>query len=126
MSKLLELKAQILAEDMQIDDSDWAQLRKCLPPDGRVKPDDLKTLVELRTAARGVCPPFDDYFFPVLKASLLADGAVSFSEKFTLLRLLYGGGGIDNAERDFLEELHDEAPATPEFEELYQQALRDA
>src|SRR5262245_18809731 len=124
MSKLRELKSRILTdgEDLKIDDADWALLRQHLPPDGSMPADDLQTLVELRTEARALCPAFDDYFFPVFKAALLADGKVSLSEQFTLLRMLYGGGGIDENERRFLDELHDEAPeVTPEFEALYQQ-----
>jgi hypothetical protein len=40
--------------------------------------------------------------------------------------MLYGGGGIDEAERRFLQELREalkEVP--PEFEAMYRQAMRD-
>ena len=52
---------------------------------------------------------------------------MSPSEQFELLRVLYGGGGIDPAERAFLVELRRDLPhVTPEFEALYRQALKDA
>jgi hypothetical protein len=128
VSKVRELKNQIMEEgvDMQIDDADWRRIRELLPPDGDPGIEDLQTLVELRTEARAVCPAFDAYFFPVFKAALLTDGRISASENFQLLRMLYGGGGIDAAERRFLNELRqDLREKTPEFEALYQQAMKD-
>src|SRR5438128_7500987 len=112
MSKLRELKSKILTDgdDMRIDESDWELLRRHLPRDGQLDLDDLQVLVELRSEARSVCPAFDKYFFPAFKTALLADGTISLSEQFALLRLLYGGGGIDRAERKFLQELHKEVP----------------
>ncbi len=128
MSKLRELKSQLLAEGMdgRIDDADWAVIRQHLPSDGRVGLEDLRVLLELRTEARSVCPAFDRFFFPAFKASLLADGSVSLSEQFHLLRMAYGGRGIDQAERRFLQELRREVEeVNPEFEALYQQAMKD-
>ncbi len=128
MSKLRELKSRILVEgtDGRIDDADWAMIREHLPSDGRVSVPDLKVLLELRAEARSVCPAFDRFFFPAFKTSLLADGSISLSEQFHLLRMAYGGGGIDDAERRFLRELRQEVKeTTPEFEALYQQAMRD-
>ena len=128
MSTLRELKQQILqdGEDLQIDDADWARIRELLPAAGSPVAEDLRVLTEMRTEARSVCPAFDGYFFPALKADLLSDGRISSLEQFQLLRLLYGGGGIDPAERKFLQELRrDLKSPSPEFESLYQQAMRD-
>lgn len=128
MTPLRELKNQLLEEgiDLQIDESDWALIRPLLPADGPVSEDDLKVLVEMRTEARKVCPAFDAFFFPAFKAHLLEDGLISSAEQFELLRLLYGGGGIDSAERRFLQELRKELKVVPpEFEALYRQAMRD-
>jgi hypothetical protein len=126
MSNLRELKSRILVEgeDLQIDDADVALIRERLPADGSVSDDDLMVLAEMRRDARVVCPAFDRIFFPAFKAYILADGVVSLGEQFQILRLLYGGGGIDPAEREFLQELRAEArELTPEFEALYRLAM---
>jgi hypothetical protein len=128
VSKLRELKDKILSNgtDLTIDEADVAQIRKALPAEGALTFDDVKTLTELRTEARAVCPAFDQYFFPVFKRHLLADGTISLPEQFTLLRLLYGGGGIDANERQFLIELRREVrDVTPEFDNLYKQAISE-
>ena len=128
MSKLRDVKTRILAdgEDLRIDDADLALIREQLPADGSIAPDDLAVLTEIRTEARSVCPAFDELFFPAFKAYLLADGIISPSEQFTLLRMLYGGGGIDAAERKFLLELRKEVrQPTAEFDALCRQALTE-
>jgi hypothetical protein len=128
VSKLRDVKNQILQEgvDLQIDEADWGRIREVLPQDGGPSPDDLRILLEMRTEARSVCPAFDAYFFPMFKASLLADGKISAMEQFQLLSMLYGGGGIDEGERRFLKEVkRDLKEVSPEFEAMYQQAMRD-
>jgi hypothetical protein len=128
VSRLRELKASILAdgEDLRIDDADVARIREHLPENGTPSADDLAVLAELRSEARAVCPAFDQLFFPAFKAHLLADGKISFPEQFALLRILYGGGGIDPAERQFLLELRKEVrEMTPEFDALCRQAISE-
>jgi hypothetical protein len=126
VSQLRELKAAILSNgtDLRIDDEDVALIRKALP--GAPTHDDLAVLAEMRSEARAVCPAFDELFFPAFKAHLLADGTISLPEQFTLLRILYGGGGIDAAERKFLLELRREVrDVTPEFDALCRQAISE-
>ena len=128
MSTLRALKSQILVDgkDLWINDEEFARIRECLPKDGSLSPDDLKVLTEIRTEARVVCEAFDRIFFPALKKFLLADGRISDSERFLLLRMLYGGGGIDDAERRFIQELRQELrEVPPEFEALYQDTMRE-
>jgi hypothetical protein len=128
VSKLRDLKNQILEEgvDLQIDEADWARIRDLLPGDSCPSSEDMRILLEMRTEARSVCPAFDSYFFPMFKASLLADGKISAMEQFQLLSMLYGGGGIDEGERRFLKEMKRELKeVSPEFELMYQQAMRD-
>jgi len=128
VSKLRELKPQLLQDgiDMRIDSAEWNRIRGLLPDRNELCKDDLVVLVEIRSTARSVCPSFDDYFFPALKAHLLADGTISKMEQFQLLRMLYGGGGIDQAERQFLQELrNDLREVDPEFEAMYRQVMRD-
>jgi len=128
VSQLRDLKSTILADgtDLRIDDSDVALIRKNLPADGALSRDEVEFLTELRTEARAVCPAFDQLFFPAFKSHLLDDGKISYPEQFALLRMLYGGGGIDPAERQFLIELRKEVrEVTPEFDALYKQAISE-
>jgi hypothetical protein len=128
MSGVRDLIGDILVdgEDLRIDEADAARIQALLPTDGPIAAEDLEALVELRSRARVVCPAFDRLFFPALKSWLLADGAIDLPEQFQLLRILYGGGGIDEVERGFLKELRrDVKRVTPEFEAICQQALRD-
>lgn len=127
MSKLRALKAEILVDgqDLKIDNQGVTRIRSILLPVGPISTDDLKVLVEMRTEARVVCEAFDKLLFPALKKQVLADGQISQSEQFTLLRMLYGRGGVDAAERRFIQELRGELQeVTPEFESLYQDAMR--
>jgi hypothetical protein len=126
MSTLRELKSQILSEgqDLVIDNADVSLIRERLPADAPMSTEDLTVLAEMRSEARKVCPAFDQLFFPAFKSYLLADGKIDLHEQFVLLRMLYGGGGIDPAERKFLLELRNEVrEMTPEFDALCKLAL---
>ncbi|MBP3955671.1 hypothetical protein J8F10_10300 [Gemmata sp. G18] len=126
MSALRELKPQILSEghDLHICDADVALIREHLPANGTIDQDDLMVLTEIRSEAYSSCAAFDELFFPAFKAYLLADGTISHHEQFLLLRMLYGGGGVDDTERRFLVELRNEVTVlTPEFEDLCRLAL---
>lgn len=128
MSTLRELKSQILAEgsDLWINEPDVARIRACLPADGSISAEDVRVLAEMRAEARAVCASFDELFFPAFRQVLLADGRLSSAERLLLLRVLYGGGGVDDAERAFLRELRRELrDVTPEFEALYRDAFAD-
>ena len=128
MNTLRELKSQILApgSDLWIDEDDVNRIRELLPTDGSISVTDLQVLTEMRVESRAVCAAFDELYFPALRESLLADGRICAVEHLTLLRMLYGGGGVDEAEKQFLRELRrDLTVVTPEFEALYQDAFSD-
>ncbi|MBX7102636.1 MAG: hypothetical protein K1X57_01045 [Gemmataceae bacterium] len=128
MSKLRELQHEILVEgvDLQIDAADWARIRELLPSEAAPSHDDLQVLLEMRNEAKSVCREFDAYFFPAFKSHILADGQISNVERFELLRLLYGGDGVDEPKRRFLKELRAGLrQPSPEFDAMYQQAMRD-
>ena len=110
MSRLRDLKSTILAEgtDLRIEDADVDLIRKNLPAEGALSRDEVEFLTELRTEARAVCPAFDLTLLPAFKAHLLADGKISHTPSSYPAALLYGGGGIDPAERQFLIELRKE------------------
>lgn len=126
MSRLRELKSRVLEHgvDGRIDEPEVEMLREALPSTGKLSSADVEALIEMRCEARSVCPEFDQLLFPALREQILADGAVSLVEQFHLLRMLYGGGGVDEAEKQFLRELRGELKRTsPEFDALCKQAL---
>jgi hypothetical protein len=128
VSTLLEVSKTLLEEgtDLQIDQNDWDSIRATLPADGRLTKEDIHVLLDLRSRAYSACPAFDAFFFPALKKHLLADGVITPMEQFQLLRMLYGGHRIDDAERRFLTELRSELrEVTPEFEAMYRQVMKD-
>ena len=125
MSELTQLKTRILQDgvDGRIDEADLAMLRQPLPSDGTIDPQDMQVLIELRAAARTVCPAFDAFFFPAFKKQLLSDGKLSPLEQLNLLRL-FCAGGADEAEKQFMRELrHDLRESTPALESLCELAL---
>jgi hypothetical protein len=127
MSQLRALKEEILVDgkDLVINDADVARIRECLSPSEPISRDDLSVLTEMRAEARSVCPAFDQLFFPAFKKYILADGKISLEEQFFLLRVLYGGGGVDEAEKQFLRELRRDAREVgPEFDRIYAEAMR--
>lgn len=127
MSNLKELKPVILQEgaDGVISDADVAMIRQHLPPGADLSAEDVEYLIELRLHATTVCPAFHEMFLPAFKRFLLRDGQISLEEQFHLLRLLYGGGGVDDAERQFLNELRREVTQpSPELQNLLDTAAR--
>jgi hypothetical protein len=129
MSPVQSAVAALLTADppSHPDAAVWELLRLHLPADGLPAPDDLRALIDLRAAARGACPGFDERFFPLFKRCLLADGWLSEAERWAVLRIAYGGGEIDPAERQFLDDLRQSLPdPSPEFLAAYDQAVADA
>ncbi len=122
MNPLVELQENFLQDgvDLQIDAREWAQIRELLPAEGQPDVDDMRVLIEMRTMARTVCPQFDAYFFPAFKKYLLADGRLSAMEQFELMRLIFGGGGVDENEKAFLRDLRKSLPQpSAEFDEMF-------
>lgn len=127
MANLRELKSQLLVEgvDGVIDEAEVEIIRQHVYADGHIDLEDMKFLVELRCEARRVCPAFEKLFFPALKMHILADGVVSLSEQFYLLKMLVADGKIDANEKKFLQELKREVERpTPEFDALYEQVMK--
>ena len=123
MSRLQTLLNHVL-EDRKITEAEVSLIRDYIGEDGKLDQQDAKFLVELLSNANEVCPAFDKLFFPVLKHILLQDGKIGQDEQFYLLKMLYSDGRVRQSERDFLEQLRQEADdVTPEFEHLCETAL---
>ncbi len=122
MNSLVELQDVFLQDgvDLEIDAREWARIRELLPAEGQPDVDDMRVLIEMRSTARTVCPQFDAYFFPTFKKYLLADGQLSPMEQFELMKLIFGGGGVDENEKAFLRDLRRSLPQpSAAFDEMF-------
>ena len=123
MAGLNQLRSQLL-NDGKITEKEVEIIRAHVWEDGCLDLSDVKFLVELLSDADEVCLEFDDFFFPMLKRVVLADGRVGYDEQFYLLKMLYSDGHVRESERQFLRELlRDATDVTPEFQELCETAL---
>jgi hypothetical protein len=123
MSRLHEFVATTLA-DRQISDAEVSQIRQHLYADGELGLDDVKLLIELYCGTEEPSTTFSKLFFSVLEDVLLADGEISQSEQYYLLKMLYSDRVIRDTERDFLKKLRKKlSKRSPQFEELCQTAL---
>lgn len=112
MSKLNDLLNHVL-EDRKITPNEAVIIQDFIAEDGQLNTDDVRFLVELLVNSDEVCDEFDALFFPVLKGVFLQDGRIDESEKYYLLKMIYGDGQIRPSELRFLEELRREAIELP-------------
>lgn len=123
MSQFYQLLSRIQA-DRGITDDEIRPIVEHLEADSKFDLDDVKLLVELYCNADQRCQAFDDLFFAVLDRVLLADGQVSPSEEFYLLKMLYSDREIRQPEREFLLKLRQQSKSrSPSFEALCETAL---
>jgi uncharacterized tellurite resistance protein B-like protein len=123
MSQLYQFLAKIQA-DGQISDSDVPLIREKLHEDSQLDVDDVKLLVELYCDTANRCPAFDTLFFSVLEKVFLADGQITTSEEFYLLKMLYSDREIREPEREFLRRLRKQLPErSASFEALFDTAM---
>lgn len=110
--------------DGGISEDEIQPIREQLAADGQLDVDDVKLLVELYCETENRCPDFDDLFFSVLEKVFLADGQITPSEEFYLLKLLYSDREIREPEREFLRRLRKQLPErSASFEALFETAL---
>lgn len=122
MSQFHQLLEHIQA-DGRISEEEALLIGEHLVADGTVNNDDVKLLVELycHTATRS--PAFDKLFFSTLEGVFLADGQITPSEEFYLLKMLYSDRQVTQSERDFLQKLRQQVPhKSASFEALVQSA----
>ena len=122
MAGLHRLQSQLL-NDGKITETEVDVIRDYIQQDGQLDLQDVKFLVGLLSEADEVCPEFDELFFPAFKEAVLEDGRIGQDEQFYLLKMLYSDGHIRQREKQFLQELRDEAREYPaEFEALCDEA----
>ena len=123
MSQFYQLLAQIQA-DRGITDDEILPIRQYIEADGKLDLDDVKLLIELYCDADDRCPAFDELFFSTLERVFLADGQISPSEEFYLLKMLYSDREIREPERNFLRQLRKQLPKrSASFESLFDTAM---
>jgi hypothetical protein len=123
MSRLHDFVAT-MSSDRRISDDELPLIREQIYADGELSLDDVKLLVELYCTCGDPSPQFCRLLFGVLEEVLLADGEISPSEQYYLLKLLYTDRVIRESEREFLKKLRGKLPQrTPEVEELIATAL---
>jgi hypothetical protein len=123
MSRLHDFVATTLA-DRHISEAEVPLIRERLYADGELSQCDVKLLIELYCGSEEPSESFSRLFFQVLEEVLLADGEISPSEQFYLLKMLYSDRVVRDQEREFLRKLRTKLPKrTAEFETLYQTAL---
>ena len=123
MGQFHQFLAKIQA-DGGISEDEIQPIREQLHADGQLDLDDVKLLVELYCETGNRCQQFDDLFFSVLEKVFLADGQITPSEEFYLLKMLYSDREIREPEREFLRRLRKQLPKRPaSFEALFETAL---
>lgn len=111
--------------DRRITEEETTRLREVVDADGRLDLEDVRLLVELYCEADERCAAFEALFFSVLEEVMLADGEIKPSEQFYLLKLLYSDREVREPELQFLRRLRESAcRRTPEFDELYETAMK--
>ena len=123
MSQFYQLLEQIQA-DHGITDDEILPIRQYIEADGKLDIDDVKLLIELYCDADDRCQAFDELFFSTLEKVFLADGQISPSEEFYLLKMLYSDREIREPERNFLRQLRKQLPTrSASFESLFDTAM---
>lgn len=123
MSQYYQLLARLQA-DRGITEDEIQPIVEQLGADGKLDLDDVKLLVELYCNADSRCQAFDDLFFTTLEQVLLADGQISPSEEFYLLKMLYSDREIREPEREFLQKLRRQSKSrSASFDALCETAL---
>jgi hypothetical protein len=123
MSRLHDFVATTLA-DRQITDDELPLIREKIYADGELSLGDVKLLIELYCGSDEPSPLFSRLLFAVLEEVFLADGELSPSEQFYLLKLLYSDRVVRDSEREFLKKLRSKLKSrSPEFESLYETAM---
>jgi hypothetical protein len=123
MSQFYKLLARIQA-DRGITEDEIGPIRQHIDADCQLDLEDVKLLVELYCNTESRCQAFDDLFFEVLEKVLLADGQISTSEEFYLLKMLYSDREIREPEREFLRKLRKQSNSrSASFEALFDTAM---
>src|SRR5207247_10487280 len=86
--------------------------------------EDVGGLVAVYGATENCWLAVDELFFSVLEKVFLADGQITPSEEFYLLKMLYSDREIREPEREFLRRLRKQLPErSASFEALFDTAL---
>src|SRR5262249_43557760 len=108
-------------------------LKKELCPDGKVAKDEVKYLVDLRSAyqkkakavGKKVSPDFEKFFFSAIEKNVLADGKVDGSDSVLLRKMIFADKMVDSGEKKLMTKLKRTARKTsPAFDRLYKDCMK--
>jgi uncharacterized membrane protein YebE (DUF533 family) len=116
--------------DGVIDEAEVKILKKELWADGKIDPDEVEFLIDLRNLAQkkakkeGLKPAFERLFFKAVEENVLADGSIDDAEARWLREMLFADRKIDANEKKFLARLKKTAKSTsPAFDKLYEECM---
>jgi uncharacterized tellurite resistance protein B-like protein len=119
------LAKNLILADGVIEPRDTVILQREFLADQRIDRSELQFLVELRKQAKAVSQTFEDFFFEVVKKTLLLDRGISTEEARWLRDWMLADGKVDKREMQLLKELREEAVhLSPEFEALCNQCVK--
>ena len=123
MSQFHQFIEKIQADE-KICDADVLLISQQIEADGQLDLADVKLLVELYCGAKDRSAAFDNLFFTVLEKAFLADGKITASEEFYLLKMIYSDRVIGERELEFLRQLRKQLPErTASFEAIFETAV---
>lgn len=118
------LAKKLILADGTVEPRETVILQREFLADQRIDRSELEFLVELRKEAKAVSQTFEDFFFLILKKTVIDDRGISGEEARWLRDLVFTDGKVDKRELQLLKELKDEAShVSPEFEALYRECV---
>lgn len=116
-------KKLVLADGV-VEPRETVVLQREFLADHRIDRSELEFLVELRKEATSLSQTFEDFFFQVIKKTVIEDKGISGEEARWMRDWIMADGKVDKRELQLLKDLRDEAVhASPEFDALYQECL---
>jgi hypothetical protein len=120
MADFKRLARSLVLVDGTIGAKETAALRAEFLADNVVSRAEAEFLLDLHRSAERAVPEFKQFVHLVVKKILLADGDLTAAETGWLANFLKQDGAIDDADRQFLRDLHAGAKRrSPEFDALY-------
>jgi hypothetical protein len=133
MTDWRKLSIGVVLANGKIDSDEVKILKKELFPNGRFATDEVKYLVELRSAyqkraratGKKVNPQFEKFFFSAVEKNVLANGKVEGSDAVLLRKMIFADKMVDPGEKKLLTKLKRTARKTsPAFDRLYKDCMK--
>jgi hypothetical protein len=118
------LAKKLILADGVVEPRETVVLQREFLADERIDRSELEFLIELRKEAKSVSQTFEDFFFQVIKKTVIEDRGISGEEARWLRDWIFADGQVDKRELQLLKELRDTAThVSPEFDKLYKECV---